>query len=158
MKEKTKSNGSGASEEGSEFKVRRGTDAEKTLRTASEIEASFEEMLQASGLPAPTQTGRRDAEIEQKRVTREEWEKPDPSTIWRGAGGISVAVAAASMIAFFTVPDESSSQIALPLAIGIAGIIVALACAIAHYDVNRGRHPRRSEFMDEVRSEDHRND
>ena len=80
---------------------------------------------------------------------RHERERPSPSTVWRGAGGVSIAIAATAIIAVLTIHDGSSPQISLPLAIGIAGLVVAAVCGVAHYDVNRGRKVRRLEVREE---------
>lgn len=82
-------------------------------------------------------------------VIRSEWEKPDPSTVWRGAAGVAVAIAAAAMLTAITVPRVNVPKISFPWAIGIGAVVVAAICLFAHYDVNRGRKAKRAEIVEE---------
>lgn len=91
---------------------------------------------------------------ERRLLMRHEWAKPDPSTVWRGAAGVAVAVAAGAIFAAITVSEESTPKIPLLWAIGIGALVVAAVCGAAHFDVNRGRKAKHYEIVEERRSDD----
>lgn len=85
-----------------------------------------------------------------RRITRHEREWPDPSTIWRGAGGVFVGIAAGAVLTAVAAAEGSVPAIPLPWAVAAASAIFAAFCLVAHWDVNRGRRIKRSEIVDEV--------
>ncbi|HKZ15039.1 MAG TPA: hypothetical protein VJL81_14455 [Solirubrobacterales bacterium] len=134
--------------DGSQIRITRSNEPVRASHTPTEVEASLEEMLTPPEFARSVPAGRKRSGEQEWRV-RHERERPSPSTVWRGAGGVSIAIAATAIIAVLTIHDGSSPQISLPLAIGIAGLVVAAVCGVAHYDVNRGRKVRRLEVREE---------
>jgi hypothetical protein len=136
--------------EDSEIRIRRTKGSERKKRERGPT--GLEEML---GLPRPSTDveAQQQGDDERRWLIRHEWEKPDPSTVWRGAGGIAVAIAATAILAALTVTKESAPNISLPWAIATAALVVAGLCLFAHLDVNRGRKAKHSEILVE-RKED----
>ena len=109
-------------------------------------------MLGAAGRSVEDESQRGDGEA-RRWLIKFEWEKPDPSTTWRGAGGVAVAIAATAFLAALTLSTTTGPKVSLLLAVGIASLVVAIACLLAHLDVNRGRKAKRSEIIEERRED-----
>lgn len=131
----------------SEIRVRRTGAAEHKQRDR-ELAGLRDMLLEAS---APSGESEPDDQGEDPRrwLIRHEWDKPDPSTSWRGAGGVAVAIGATAILAALTVSRANAPRISLAWAIGIAALVVAGLCLVAHLDVNRGRKAKRSEIIEE---------
>lgn len=148
-KEKSQAPRTAASDSG--IRIRRTGPAERQHRDRSL--ADFRDMLKTPMPPAEGDSEHHGSE-NRRWVIRSEWEKPDPSTIWRGAGGISVAIAATAILAALTVSKTNAPKISLPWVIGAAALVVAGVCLVAHLDVNRGRRAKRSEIIEEHKGDD----
>jgi hypothetical protein len=130
----------------SKIRIRRTGAAEQ--RRKDRALAGFRDMLKA---PVSPVGGDLEPEDDDSRrwIMRSEWEKPDPSTSWRGASGVAVAIAATAILAALTVSKADAPTVSLAWAIGIAALLAAGVCLLAHLDVNRGRKAKRSEVIEE---------
>jgi len=132
-----------------EIRIRREAGAKRKKKEPAPT--GLEGML---GLPEPAMRdleGEWSGDDQRRWLIKHEWEKPDPSTVWRGAGGVAVAIAATAIVAALTVTKGDTVDISLPWAIAIAALVVAGLCLGAHFDVNRGRKAKHSEIMEERR-------
>jgi len=86
-----------------------------------------------------------------QRITRREREIPRVSSVWQNAGFATIALAASVALAASTVPESVAISAAVLWTAATALAVLAGACFLAHWDVNRGRKVRHSEIEEERR-------
>ncbi len=95
----------------------------------------------------------RDQSRRLRRITRVERERPEPSTIWRGAGGVFFSITAGATLTAIAASEGSVPEVPLSWVVAAASAALAVVCVLAHWDVNRGRRTKRTEILDEVEDE-----
>lgn len=102
-----------------------------------------------SSSPSRDQTASSGTPSHRQRITRREREIPRESAIWLTAGWAVLAFAASVVLAAMTLSGNVGVSAPVLWTIAICSLVLATACFLAHWDVNRGRKVRHSEIEEE---------
>jgi heme/copper-type cytochrome/quinol oxidase subunit 3 len=86
-----------------------------------------------------------------KNFEKREW--PEPSAVWLSAAFFFLACAAGTLTAALTLSPESGVHPSQLWIATVALIVISVVCFLAHWDVNRGRKPKRYEVKELPRDE-----